>query len=230
MSAARWGRATSSSRYPALHDLATSEQPFLRFVHDRLTYLDPQPHREVFLKPFHREQTPEFCSSCHKVHLDRPVNSYRWFRGFNDYDNWQASGISGEGARSFYYPPKSQKCADCHMQQVKSDDPAAKNGFVKSHRFAAANTALPFVNGDKVQLEAVQNFLRDGQISVDVFGLVRAAAPATATAGAPPVRRERCAGVEPALSSTFAVGEESMNFGAAGGVLREAGRSDRAAR
>jgi tetratricopeptide (TPR) repeat protein len=208
--------------YPALHNLATSEQPFLRFVHDRLTYLDPQPHREVFLKPFHREQTPEFCSSCHKVHLDQPVNSYRWFRGFNDYDNWQASGISGEGARSFYYPPKSQKCADCHMQQVKSDDPAAKNGFVKSHRFAAANTALPFVNGDKVQLEAVQNFLRDGQISVDVFGLVRAAAPATTSAGSAATSPARGAQAsEPALSSTFAVGEESMNFGAAGAVLRE---------
>ena len=69
---------------------------------------------------FTREQTPEFCSSCHKVHLDVPVNSYRWFRGFNDYDNWQASGVSGEGARSFYYPPKPQKCADCHMPLVPS--------------------------------------------------------------------------------------------------------------
>jgi hypothetical protein len=29
-----------------------------------------------------------------------PVNDYRWFRGFNDYDAWQASGVSGEGARS----------------------------------------------------------------------------------------------------------------------------------
>src|SRR5262245_25358192 len=205
--------------YPALHDLATSEQPLLRFAHDRLTYLDPQPHRETFLKPFHREQTPEFCSSCHKVHLDVPVNNYRWFRGFNDYDNWQASGVSGEGARSFYYPAKLQKCADCHMQPVASNDPAAKNGFVKSHRFAAANTALPFVNGDRVQLEAVQNFLRDGQISVDVFGLVRAAAPpaagsaATSGKAAPPP--------EPALSSTFAVGEESVTFGASGAVIRE---------
>src|SRR5262245_57880627 len=189
--------------YPPLHDLAVSDQPVLRFVHDRLTYIDPQPHRETFLKPFHREQTAEFCSSCHKVHLDQPVNNYRWFRGFNDYDNWQASGISGEGARSFYYPPKSQKCADCHMATVKSDDPAAKNGVVKSHRFAAANTAVPFVNGDRAQLEAVQNFLRDGQISVDVFGLVRGAAPAAA--GEKVARSS-----EPTLSSTFAVGEESM--------------------
>ena len=41
------------------------------------------------------------------MHLDVPVNNYRWFRGFNDYDNWQASGVSGQGARSFYYPPKT---------------------------------------------------------------------------------------------------------------------------
>jgi tetratricopeptide (TPR) repeat protein len=198
--------------YPPLHDLATSENALLRLAHDRLLYLDPQPHRETFLKPFHREQTPEFCSSCHKVHLDVPVNGYRWFRGFNDYDNWQASGVSGEGARSFYYPAKSQRCADCHMPLVESDDPAAKNGVVKSHRFAAANTALPFVNGDAAQLKAVQDFLRDGQVSVDVFGFVRGAAQAAPA--------ETRSSVEPRLHSTFAVGEESAAFGAAEAVIR----------
>ena len=59
------------------------------------------------MKPFVREQTADFCSTCHKVHLDTHVNNYRWIRGFNDYDNWQASGVSGFGARSFYYPPKA---------------------------------------------------------------------------------------------------------------------------
>jgi tetratricopeptide (TPR) repeat protein len=200
--------------YPPLHDLAASDNRALQLAHDWLVYADPQPHRETFLKPFHREQTPDFCSTCHKVHLDVPVNGYRWFRGFNDYDNWQASGVSGEGARSFYYPPKPQKCADCHMPLVRSNDPAAKNGFVKSHRFAAANTAIPYVNGDRVQLEAAQSFLRDGQISVDVFGLVRGDLPSTA----PPVKTA----AEPQLSSTFAIGEESINFGATSSVLRPA--------
>ena len=207
------GQGDFEIEYPPLHDLAASDNPILRFAHDRMTLIDPQPHKEIFLKPFHTKQTPDFCSSCHKVHLDVPVNSYRWFRGFNDYDNWQASGISGEGARSFYYPKVSQKCADCHMPQIRSNDPAAKNGFVRSHRFAAANTAVPYVNGDKVQLQAVQTFLQDGQISVDVFGLVRepaSAAPATQTMKAT---------AEPAAASTFAVGEESMNFGAAANVL-----------
>ena len=198
--------------YPPLHDLATSENPILRFAHDRLLYLAPRPHAETFLKPFHRDQTPEFCSSCHKVHLDVPVNGYRWFRGFNDYDNWQASGVSGEGARSFYYPAKAQRCADCHMPLVKSDDPAAKNGFVKSHRFAAANTALPFVNRDPVQLKAVQDFLRDGQISVDIFGLVR-----TSESREP---AQHLSSGEPRIASTFAVGEESAAFGATEAFIR----------
>jgi Tfp pilus assembly protein PilF len=200
--------------YPPLHDLATSENRLLRFAHDQLLYLDPQPHRETFLKPFHREQTPEFCSTCHKVHLDVPVNSYRWFRGFNDYDNWQASGVSGEGARSFYYPAAPQRCADCHMPLVASSDPAAKNGMVRSHRFAAANTAVPFVNGDHTQLGEVQKFLRDGQVSIDIFGITRE--PASA-----PNASVRAVS-DPQLASTFATGEESVNFGATQAVIRPA--------
>jgi tetratricopeptide (TPR) repeat protein len=206
------GQADFEVEYPPMHDLAASDNPVARFLHDQLTFIDPEPHRRIFLKPFHREQTPEFCSSCHKVHLDAPVNSYRWFRGFNDYDNWQASGVSGEGARSFYYPPKSQKCADCHMPLVASTDPSAKNGKVRSHRFAAANTALPFVNKDPEQLKAVQDFLRDGQVSIDVFGLVRLP---EATVG----ESRPDATAEPKLQSMFAVGEESMSLGASRTVL-----------
>jgi tetratricopeptide (TPR) repeat protein len=202
------GQGDFEIEYPPLHDLAASSNPTLRAVHDKLLQLAPKPHRETFLKPFHREQTPEFCSSCHKVHLDVPVNAYRWFRGFNDYDNWQASGVSGEGARSFYYPARPQKCADCHMPLVDSRDPAAKDGKIRSHRFAAANTALPFVNGDRAQLKAVQDFLKDGQVTLDVFGIVRASASAV---GKGITGRDSA---DTQISSTFGIGEESMAFGA----------------
>jgi tetratricopeptide (TPR) repeat protein len=206
------GQGDFTVEYPPLHDLAVNDNPVLQKTHDALLYLAPGPHRRTFMKPFHQEQTAEFCSACHKVHLDVPVNGYRWFRGFNDYDNWQASGVSGQGARSFYYPPTPQKCADCHMPLVPSSDPAAKDGKVRSHRFPAANTALPFVNHDHVQLKAVQDFLRDGQISVDVFGISR-----TAETAAQDERRPSAA--EPRLASTFAVGEESAQFGAAAASL-----------
>jgi len=203
------GQGDFTVEYPPLHDLAASDHPVLRRAHDALIHLAPEPHRDTFLKPFHRDQTAEFCSSCHKVHLDVPVNEYRWVRGFNDYDNWQASGVSGQGARSFYYPAKPQKCADCHMPLVKSSDPAAKNGLVRSHRFPGANTALPFVNGDAAQLKAVQDFLRDGQISVDVFAIARGVEPQ------PEGNTGRGGAVEPRIASTFAVGEESSQTGAA---------------
>ncbi len=114
------GQADFELEYPALHKLAASKNPIIRRVHDYLTELNPEPHRRVFLKPFMRTQTAEFCSTCHKVHLDVPVNHYRWTRGFNDYDNWQASGVGWQGARSFYYPAKPMACPDCHMPAEKS--------------------------------------------------------------------------------------------------------------
>lgn len=200
------GQGDFEIEYPPLHDLAASKNKFLEWGHDFITFANTEPHKRTFIKPFMRQNTAEFCSSCHKVHLDIPVNNYRWFRGFNDYDNWQASGVSGQGARAFYYPPKSQKCADCHMPLIASNDPAAKNGMIRSHRFPAANTALPFVNQDHTQLKAVTDFLKDKQISVDIFAM----SPATPRE----ITETRSKGDEPKLASTFAVGEESMEFGA----------------
>jgi Flp pilus assembly protein TadD len=198
------GQGDYELEYPALHRLAASSNPLVRRVHDFLTELNPEPHRRVFLKPFMRDQTAEFCSACHKVHLDVPVNHYRWIRGFNEYDNWQASGVSGLGARSFYYPPKPQMCADCHMPLSQSSDAGNIKGFVHSHRFPAANTALPYVNGDTAQLNDVEKLLEDKAVSVDIFAVSREssskkAGSTTSTANAP----------IPGLETTFAVGEES---------------------
>ena len=196
------GQGNFRIQYPALAEVAESRNPVLRWLHDYAVKLDPKPHRNAFLKPFHRQtdQVPEFCSSCHKVHLDVPVNHYRWIRGFNDYDNWQASGVSGQGARSFYYPPKSQNCVDCHMPMVRSNDFGNLNGFVHSHRFAAANTAVPTSYGDTTQVRQVESFLH-GALSVDIFGLAEEPAGAET--------RARAGGESPQLASTFAVGEES---------------------
>jgi tetratricopeptide (TPR) repeat protein len=187
--------------YPKLHELAASENPFARKLHDFVVRLNPEPHRRTFLKPFMRADTAEFCSSCHKVHLDVPVNHYRWIRGFNEYDNWQASGVSGQGARAFYYPKNSMNCADCHMPQVPSNDDGNVNGLVHSHRFPGANTAVPTANQDEAQLEFARKFLQDKQLSVDIFAISPAGKESNA-----PIRNEMG---KQELSTTFAVGEES---------------------
>jgi tetratricopeptide (TPR) repeat protein len=192
------GQADFYLEYPKLHELAATKNPVMRAIHDFVIKLNPEPHRRVFLKPFMRDQTAEFCSSCHKVHLDVPVNNYRWLRGFNEYDNWQASGVSGEGARSFYYPPKPQQCADCHMPQEASKDSGNINGFVHSHRFPAANTAVPTANEDATQLKLTEDFLKSGVMSVDIFALSPEQTPLSSAASS-----------QSELSTTFAVGEES---------------------
>jgi len=197
--------------YPELHELAASKNPVIRYMHDFLVKLNPEPHRRAFLKPFMRAQTAEFCSSCHKVHLDVPVNHYRWIRGFNEYDNWQASGVSGQGARSFYYPKQAQQCADCHMPLERSADMGNIGGKVHSHRFPAANTALPVANEDATQLKVTEDFLKSGILSVDIFALSPAQAVSkAATAG------------ENEMATTFAVGEESDVKVAPGGAGGEA--------
>ena len=197
--------------YPELHELAASKNPFVRYMHDFLVKLNPEPHRRAFLKPFMKTQTAEFCSSCHKVHLDVPVNHYRWIRGFNEYDNWQASGVSGQGARSFYYPKKPQQCADCHMPLERSNDMGNVNGSVHSHRFPGANTALPAANEDTAQMKVTQDFLKAGILSVDIFALSPAQAVSKAAATG-----------ESDMATTFAVGEEAEAKIAPGGTGTEA--------
>jgi hypothetical protein len=85
-------------------------------------------------------------------------------------------------------------------------------GKVHSHRFPGANTALPFVNHDAQQLKVTQDFLRDGQVTIDIFGMART--------GLPPLRSEKQKSTQegPTLASTLPVGEESANFG--GGPAR----------
>jgi tetratricopeptide (TPR) repeat protein len=201
--------------YPPLHRLMTSRNKAVRGLVDFMTYLNPEPHRETFLKPFMVEQSSEFCSTCHKVHLDIPVNNYRWFRGFNDYDNWQASGF-GEGARSFYYPPKGQSCSDCHMPLEPSKEAGNRDGQIHSHRFPAANTSLANANKDAEQLAIEQKFLTSGFISVDIF----AASPVENTAKQTAMIRRSATG--PKLSSGSAVGEEAEQQGDT--FIREVGK------
>jgi tetratricopeptide (TPR) repeat protein len=209
------GNGGFTIEYPALHQLMTSKNKLIKASVDFMTYLNPEPHRKTFIKPFMREQSSEFCSTCHKVHLDIPVNNYRWFRGFNDYDNWQASGF-GEGARSFYYPPEGKTCTGCHMPLVPSKELASKDGQSHSHRFAAANTALAYSNSEKEQLEAEKKFLTSGFITVDIF----AASPVEDNGKQTNMIRRASTG--PVLSSGNAVGEEAEQAGDT--FIREVGQ------
>ncbi|NKB89042.1 MAG: tetratricopeptide repeat protein [Acidobacteria bacterium] len=113
----------------------------------------------------------QFCATCHKQSLITPVNNYKWFRGFDEYDGWQNSGVSGASVRSFYFPENPLQCQDCHMPEVASTDAGNDDGFVASHRFVGSNTALPALHGYTKQLEETAAFLQADQVTVDIFAL-----------------------------------------------------------
>ncbi|HEY7573751.1 MAG TPA: multiheme c-type cytochrome, partial [Thermoanaerobaculia bacterium] len=156
-----------SKQYP----FAFSKNETLQAVNRLLIRMEPSLHRKTFLKAFHR--TPEFCSTCHKVALIPPLNSYRWMRGQNHYDTWYDSGVSGRAVRSFYDPPQPKACRDCHLPPYKSSEFGNQKGYLHDHVFPAANTALPFIRGDKATQKQIQEFLQNKVLSVDVFAIKR---------------------------------------------------------
>lgn len=169
------GNADYTIDEPLHYPFAYSEHPVLRWISDRLVKAKPAFHKSTFLKPFHK--TAEFCSTCHKVHLPFEVNHYREFlRGQNHYDSYLLSGVSGHGARSFYYPEKAkQNCSVCHMPLQESDDFGARffgteKLSVHDHLFPSANTAIAWLRDKPDVASAHQEFLKD-VTRVDIFGL-----------------------------------------------------------
>ena len=149
----------------------SADGTFGSFLHDAAMKAKPAAHKNRLLKPFFRDS--EYCATCHKVSLSPPINNYRWIRGQNEFDAWHDSGISTNAARTFYLPPVKRVCQDCHMppEPAPLGDVAAENGTVRSHRFLAANTALPFIRGDEETVGLVEEFLSSGKLRVDIFAV-----------------------------------------------------------
>jgi len=170
------GNADYTIEEPLHYPFATSDNEWLQWINAQLVKAKPALHKKTFLKDFHRGA--EFCSTCHKVSIPGELNHYKEFlRGQNHYDSFLLSGVSGHGARSFYYPPAAKSgCNDCHMPLREAADFGARvrddSGrlTVHDHLFPGANTALPAVRGRTDLVEAHRAFLRDA-VRVDLFGL-----------------------------------------------------------
>ncbi|HLX07812.1 MAG TPA: tetratricopeptide repeat protein [Thermoanaerobaculia bacterium] len=149
-------------------------------LHAFLVRLDPGAHGAAFAKPFLRGPAAAvFCSTCHREHVDRPIDGERYRRTFDDYQSWHVQISSGDDADLIRLMWQSGGCNDCHMPRVRSQDAGNRGGWIHSHRFAAANTALPALRGDGPQLAAVTAFLRSRQVGVDIFAITE---PRTAAA------------------------------------------------
>ena len=170
------GNADFTIEEPEHYPFAFSDNAALQWVNQQLVKAKPALHKKTFLKEFHK--SADFCSTCHKVHLPYALNHYKEFlRGQYHHDTYLLSGVSGHGARSFYYPEKAvQNCNGCHMPLQESNDFGAKlfasvkQPSIHSHQFPGANTGLAWLKDDQVAMTAHQDFLKE-KLRVDIFGL-----------------------------------------------------------
>ncbi len=172
------GNADYTIDEPIHYPFAYSTNRFLQYVNQQLVKGKPEFHKKTFLKPFMK--SAEFCSTCHKVSIPGDLNHYKDFlRGQNHYDTWLLSGVSGHGAKSFYYPDQAkQNCAACHMPLKESADFGANffnptndsTRYIHSHFFPAANTGVPFLRNDTNAIATEENYLK-GDLRVDIFGI-----------------------------------------------------------
>ena len=160
---------------PAHYPFVFSENRTLQWVNRQLVKAKPDSHKNTFLKPLHRSN--EFCGTCHKVHLPKELNDYKFLRGQNHYDAFLLSGVSGHGISSFYYPETATaNCAECHMKLRESDDFGASRFSgetltVHDHQFPSANTGVPHLLGMPPSvIQEHQNF-NEGVMRVDLFGI-----------------------------------------------------------
>ncbi|QDT90848.1 tetratricopeptide repeat protein [Gimesia algae] len=160
---------------PIHYPFAYSDNVFLQWVNNQLVKAKPAFHKKTFLKDLHK--STEFCGTCHKVHLPEELNQYKFLRGQNHYDSFLLSGVSGHGARSFYYPPQAQEnCNKCHMPAKPSNDFGARHFYdskelsVHNHLFPAANTGIAALRNDPETVAIHEAFLKDN-LRVDFFGI-----------------------------------------------------------
>ena len=169
------GNADFTIDEPIHYPFAKSDNAILQWVNNQLVKAKPSLHKKTFLKPLHSKA--EFCSTCHKVSLPKELNHYKDFlRGQNHWDPWLLSGVSGHGSRSFYYPPQSKDCNDCHMQ-LKLSEEFGSNFFddsgeltIHNHQFPSANTGMAWVRGSDKAIKAHEKYLED-VVRVDIFGV-----------------------------------------------------------
>ena len=166
---------------PTQYPFTFSENRFLRWMNRQLVKAKPEFHKKTFLKPLHK--TPEFCGTCHKVHLPEELNAYKFLRGQNHYDTFLLSGVSGHGVSSFYYPPKAEpNCNNCHMPLVESEDFGAQDFddtgvmSIHGHQFPSANTAIPHMEGMPAWVNEAHQEFNEGVMRVDIFGIKEDAA------------------------------------------------------
>ncbi len=158
-------------------------------VTDQQILNDIPAHRRAMMRPLLR--TPEFCGACHKSQVPRELNDYKFLRAFMVADELQQSSFSKESPHPFYVRDQ-ETCQTCHMKREAAPlfDVSAKQGSLVSHRWAAANTAIPFFYKWPQQLDAVKKFIEEDKLGIDIFAIRRKATGISAEEFVAPANRQ----------------------------------------
>ncbi|MFZ0061219.1 MAG: tetratricopeptide repeat protein [Pyrinomonadaceae bacterium] len=157
-------------------------------VTDQQILDDVSSHRRAMMRPLLK--SAEFCSTCHKSQVPRELNDYKFIRAFAVGDEYQMSSFSKESPHPYYVRDK-ETCNSCHMRREPAPlfDVSAKQGQLASHRWAAANTAIPVFYKWPEQLNAVTKFLENDAVGIDIFALRRKSQEAGAEEFIAPLNR-----------------------------------------
>ncbi len=144
----------------------------LNGVTDQQILDDIPSHRRAMMRPLLK--SAEFCAACHKSQVPRELNDYKFIRAFAVGDEYQMSSFSKESPHPYYVRDK-ETCNSCHMKREPAPlfDVSAKLGKLASHRWPAANTAIPVFYKWPEQLDAVNKFLENDALGLDIFALRR---------------------------------------------------------
>jgi len=157
-----------ASRAPELREEDGAR--LLAGVTDQQILDDIPSHRRAMMRPLLK--TADFCGACHKSQVPHELNDYKFIRAFAVADEYQMSSFSKESPHPYYVRDK-ETCNSCHMKREPAPlfDVSAKLGKLASHRWPAANTAIPLFYKWSEQLDAVKKFLENDALGIDIFSV-----------------------------------------------------------
>jgi len=143
-----------------------SDSILLTKIHNYLINIQPRDHKTQMARPLEKDSM--LCATCHAQFMDKEINQWGWVKMQDEYNAWLNSSYSGQSKHTFSQT-EIYRCQDCHFPLVKSNDPSMNHeGMVRSHRTLGANTAIPWLTGDKEQLDLTTRFLQSDKIRVTI--------------------------------------------------------------
>jgi len=159
---------------PEPYLFAGFSHPLVKAIHNYLLKLNPVQHRKDMART--NLAQPQMCATCHAQFMDESMNDWGWVKMQDEYTAWSKGPFSKQSQHTFS-ESIMQRCQDCHFPLQPGKDPSANaDGLIRTHRSLGANTAIPWIDGDREQLERVTQFLQANRVAVTIDNPNRAQA------------------------------------------------------